>query len=200
MIMKSNLEQNKFKSLKGYINDYQKIIVNIKLHNEAKFDFANENFNNFKNDYDFCECDIEKIVSCSEEPQTMRFFLLISNILNLYVKKVIPEFYENFLKEFKVPRIKSHTKHLYEGDLLLISFPFHHKDDEPVFKKYDYETFRISCTYDFEIWLNKHKLNFDNEINRILTKYSSFQSNTFYALLDKLSKDKEHKLSLNRNN
>ena len=123
----------------------------------------------------------------------MRFFLLISNIFNLYVKKVLPEYYKNFLNEFKIPRVKSHTKYNRDGDLLLISFPFSHKDIEPKFVKYEFETFRISCSIDLECWFNKQKLNYDNEKIRLLTKYSSFSSNYFYELLDLLSKDEEHK-------
>ena len=183
------------KSLKDYITDYQKIIINIKLHNgtESSLEIKDKPFDHFKNNYDYCECDIEKIVNSAEEPQTMRYFLLISNIFNLYVKKVLPEYYKDFLNEFKIPRVKSHTRYNRDGELLLISFPLSYKEIEPKFIKYDFETFRNSCSIDFVRWFKKHKLNYDVETNILLTKYSAFQSNYFYELLDRLSKDEEHK-------
>jgi len=94
--------------------------------------------------FHFCECDFESVIKESSDPDLMRVFLTISNIVNETMFHLLNHHYKEFRTIFPLPRFESHDKRGEVGNINLIH-ERNHKDEQDriSYYQFNYEVFGI---------------------------------------------------------
>jgi hypothetical protein len=71
-------------------------------------------------EFNYCECDFEKVVNESNDPHLMRTFLVVTNIVDETFFHLLNHHYEEFRSTFPLPRMESHSKRGEVGNINLI--------------------------------------------------------------------------------
>ena len=79
---------------------------------EAK-DLISWFWSEFQRDYEgeLCQCETEKIIAESSDPDLMRAFLLIAVLIDQMMYTHYPHKYNQFRRNFRYPKLRSHGAH-----------------------------------------------------------------------------------------
>ena len=133
-------------------------------------DFFNENEKGKKrhcsDGFDYCECDFQNVINESSDPDLMRIFLTISNIVDETIFHLLNHHYKEFRITFPLPRFESHEKRGKVGNINLIP----QRNFEDVYNKSSYYRFNneVSRIFIDDIRFNSRTESKKGFINRIM--------------------------------
>ena len=110
-------------------------------------DFFNESENGKKrhcsNGFHFCECDFEDVIKESNDPDLMRVFLTVANIIDETIFHLLNNHYKEFRTIFPLPRFESHEKRGEVGNINLIHERNLNEQDRLSYNQFNYEVSSI---------------------------------------------------------
>ena len=115
-------------------------------------DFFNKSENGKKrhcsDGFHFCECDFENVIKESSDPDLMRVFLTIANIIDETIFHLLNHHYKEFRTIYPLPRFESHERRGEVGNINLIHKRNLNEQDRLSYNQFNYE---VSCIMIAEI-------------------------------------------------
>ena len=106
-------------------------------------DFFNENEKgkqrHCSKEFHFCECDFENVIKESSDPDLMRVFLTVANIIDETIFHLLNDHYKEFRTIFPLPRYESHEKRGEVGNINLIHKRNINEQDSLSYNQFNYE-------------------------------------------------------------
>ena len=106
-------------------------------------DFFNKSENGKKrhcsDGFHFCECDFENVIKESSDPDLMRVFLTVANIIDETIFHLLNDHYKEFRTIFPLPRYESHEKRGEVGNINLIHKRNINEQDSLSYNQFNYE-------------------------------------------------------------
>ena len=110
-------------------------------------DFFNKSENGKKrhcsDGFHFCECDFENVIKESSDPDLMRFFLTIANIIDETIFHLLNHHYKEFRTIYPLPRFESHERRGEVGNINLIHKRNLNEQDRLSYNQFNYEVSSI---------------------------------------------------------
>ena len=110
-------------------------------------DFFNKSENGKKrhcsDGFHFCECDFENVIKESSDPDLMRVFLTIANIIDETIFHLLNHHYKEFRTIYPLPRFESHERRGEVGNINLIHKRNLNEQDRLSYNQFNYEVSSI---------------------------------------------------------
>ena len=110
-------------------------------------DFFNKSENGKKrhcsDGFHFCECDFENVIKESSDPDLMRVFLTIANIIDETIFHLLNHHYKEFRTIYSLPRFESHERRGEVGNINLIHKRNLNEQDRLSYNQFNYEVSSI---------------------------------------------------------
>ena len=110
-------------------------------------DFFNENEKGKKRHcskgFHFCECDFENVIKESSDPDLMRVFLTVANIIDETIFHLLNHHYKEFRTIYPLPRFESHERRGEVGNINLIHKRNLNEQDRLSYNQFNYEVSSI---------------------------------------------------------
>ena len=110
-------------------------------------DFFNENEKGKKRHcskgFHFCECDFENVIKESSDPDLMRVFLTVANIIDETIFHLLNHHYKEFRTIYPLPRFESHERRGEVGNINLIHKRNLNEQDRLSYNQFNYQVSSI---------------------------------------------------------
>ena len=110
-------------------------------------DFFNKSENGKKrhcsDGFHFCECDFENVIKESSDPDLMRVFLTVANIIDETIFHLLNHHYKEFRTIYPLPRFESHQRRGEVGNINLIHKRNLNEQDRLSYNQFNYEVSSI---------------------------------------------------------
>ena len=110
-------------------------------------DFFNKSENGKKrhcsDGFHFCECDFENVIKESSDPDLMRVFLTVANIIDETIFHLLNHHYKEFRTIYPLPRFESHERRGEVGNINLIHKRNLNEQDRLSYNQFNYEVSSI---------------------------------------------------------
>ena len=94
-------------------------------------------------DFTFCECDFENVIKESSDPDLMRVFLTVANIIDETIFHLLNHHYKEFRTIYPLPRYESHERRGEVGNINLIHKRNLNEQDRLSYSQFNYEVSSI---------------------------------------------------------